>query len=551
MALVVLCAGLLFYGLGWLPMIGPDEPRYAEVAREMYASGDWITPQLGGLHWFEKPALTYWLSAVGYKLFGVSEFSARIGIALVAALSAWLLYFFGCRLRSASYGYLSASALLSSGLWLGFGRAATFDTPLAMTMELALLAFYLWEREQQNSSAEKQNNFWWYVCCFGLGLAVLAKGLVGIVLPAGIIGLYLLLTRGLISMLKRPVLLLVGAMIFLLTTATWYGPMFARHGREFWHEFFLAHHFQRYLTNKYQHPQPVWFFLAMALLGCLPWSFHLLGAGRDLIGRWRAFTNAEKITNDDRWQLYLWVWALLPVVFFSFSGSKLPGYILPVFPALALLIGGELEKLFAGKSSAQFTWLSALNGLLLTGVSALVWQHRKTAMEAREAVIVAISVALVAVAYLALLWSRKAIAATLFLPFGVMIIIVTSAHLLFPELGRQESMRELSRLAVQSAQPGERLAFYLNTEQSLNFYAPALPLRDEKAAMMTAMSVDEIVSEIKKQNASSLLIIALERWSGALTKNERFVTERLGGQERTNRHHDRLDSLVLLRVRLK
>ncbi len=552
-ALVVLCAGLLFYGLGWLPVIGPDEPRYAEVAREMYSSGDWITPRLGGLPWFEKPVLTYWLSAAGYTLFGVSEFSARLGITLVAALSAWLLCFFGGRMRSKRYGYLSAAALLSSGLWLGFGRAATFDTPLAMMMELALLAFYLWERERRNSSAGKPNNFWWYVCCFGLGLAVLAKGLVGIVLPAGIIGLYLLLTRGLVRVLTRPVRLLTGALLFLMTAATWYGPMFARHGREFWQEFFLAHHFQRYLTNKYQHPQPVWFFLAIALLGCLPWSFHLFAAGRDLIARWRVFTDAGNIPDDDRWRLFLWLWALLPVIFFSFSGSKLPGYILPVFPALALLIGGELEKLFAGKASVQFKWLSTLNGLLLLVPGVIVWQQRKAAMGADEgaAVIVAVMIALVAIAYLALLWLRREKAATLLLPFGVMLIVLAASHLLFPGLGRQESMRELSHLAAQSARPGERLAFYLNTEQSLNFYAPALPLRDEKAAMITAMTVDEIVAEIKKQPAPSLLVIALERWSGALTKNERFVTERLGGQERTNRHHDGLDNLVLMRVRLR
>src|SRR5581483_6276102 len=493
-ALMLLGAGLLFYASGRLPMIGPDEPRYAQVAREMYQSGDWITPRLGGIHWFEKPALTYWLVAAGYAIFGVSELAARLGVALVAGLSALMLYFFGRRVHSARYGYLSAAVLLSSGLWLGFGRGATFDTPLAMAIEMALLAFYLWERGQTTESANHKN-FWWYVCSFALGLAVLAKGLVGIVLPAGIIGLYLLITRRLMTVLKRPGLLLVGAAIFLATCATWYGPMFARHGREFWDEFFLAHHFQRYFTNKYQHPQPFYFFFAIALLGCLPWSFHLVAAG-NVIRRWRVFTGAKPVEKADRLRLLLWLWVLLPVIFFSFSGSKLPGYILPVFPAVALLISQELDLLWEVGCSRRFRLASVINGLMLLLAGAAVWLRGRPATGAGETEvrIAAAVIIVVAIAYLAALWSRREKAATLFLPFGVMLIVVAASHLVFQGLGRQASMRELSELAAQSARPGERLAFYINTEQSLNYYAPGLPLRDEKAAMITVMNEEEVAA---------------------------------------------------------
>src|SRR5262245_37958237 len=188
-ALVILCAVLFFYGLGSLPFIGPDEPRYAEVAREMLASGDWITPRLGGLKWFEKPAMTYWLSGAGYALFGENELGARFGIALVATLGVLLLYWFGRKVRSAQYGYLSAASLVTCGLWPGFARGATFDLPLAVAMELALFSFFLWEDRQR---AEDRNGLW-YVFSFALGLAVLSKGLVGIVLPLAIIAPYLLL----------------------------------------------------------------------------------------------------------------------------------------------------------------------------------------------------------------------------------------------------------------------------------------------------------------------------------------------------------------------
>ncbi|HYE72425.1 MAG TPA: phospholipid carrier-dependent glycosyltransferase, partial [Blastocatellia bacterium] len=136
--LVVLCAAIYFFRLGSLPFLGPDEPRYAQVAREMFESGDWITPRLAGLHWFEKPALLYWISATGYTIFGVSEFAARFGVALMASLAVLILYVFGRSVSSARYGYLSAATLATSGLWIGFGQAATFDMPLAVSITIAL-----------------------------------------------------------------------------------------------------------------------------------------------------------------------------------------------------------------------------------------------------------------------------------------------------------------------------------------------------------------------------------------------------------------------------
>ena len=112
-------------------MIGPDEPRYTEIAREMYQTGDWITPRLAGMHWFEKPALTYWLVAAGFQVFGVSEFTARLPIALFSSFGVFLLFYFGRRLFTTRFGYLSAAALITSSLWVGFSRAATFDLPLS------------------------------------------------------------------------------------------------------------------------------------------------------------------------------------------------------------------------------------------------------------------------------------------------------------------------------------------------------------------------------------------------------------------------------------
>src|SRR5262245_196797 len=281
-ALLFLCAVVFFYGLGRLPFIGPDEPRYAEVAREMYATGDWITPRLGGIKWFEKPALTYWLLAAGYALFGENEFSARFGVAAVSTFGALLLYFFGRRARSARFGYLSAAALVTCGLWPGFARGVTFDLALTVAIEIALLSFFLWESKE----SQVGRNRLWYVFCFALGLATLAKGLVGIVLPLLVIAPYLILTRNW-RILLNPSLMFFGALIFLGTAAVWYAPVMAKDGRAFVDEFFIGHHFQRYVSNKYRHPQPFYFFPLVALAGSFPWLFYLISS-LPSPGGWRA-----------------------------------------------------------------------------------------------------------------------------------------------------------------------------------------------------------------------------------------------------------------------
>jgi 4-amino-4-deoxy-L-arabinose transferase-like glycosyltransferase len=404
-ALGVLCLIVFFYGLGRLPFLGPDEPRYAQVAREMYESGDWITPRLAGQHWFEKPALTYWLAAAGYTLFGVSEFAARCGVALLASGGAWLLYWFGRRVRTARFGYLSAAALVTCGLWPGFARGATFDLPLSVCVELALVCFFVWTQQ-----VKRADRFWW-LFCGALGLAVLAKGLVGLVLPVAVATLYALLT-GRVRLVLQPRLLLPGALLLLGVVALWYGPMLARHGQEFVDEFIIRHHFQRYTSNKYKHPQPFYFFFLIVLAGSFPWLPFLLASVS------RGWRTGRKLVSDPAQQLtlFLWLWVLVPLLFFSFSGSKLPGYILPVFPALALLIGLELERWWTAATEGFLkTSGVALGCLLFAAAAGLRWLGRReldlTPFEAGALVGVA---ALVTLVYLTLLLVKSGRAATLF-----------------------------------------------------------------------------------------------------------------------------------------
>jgi 4-amino-4-deoxy-L-arabinose transferase-like glycosyltransferase len=510
LALASLCLFACFYGLGQLPFVGPDEPRYAEVAREMWLSGDWITPRLADIHWFEKPALSYWLTALGFQLLGVSEFAARLGNALFATAGVFLLYHFGRHVHSARFGYLNAAALLSMMFWSAFARAATFDLPLTVCLALALLAFFLWE---QAAATAKPQNGYWYLFAVAVGLALLAKGLVGIILPAGIIGLYLLLTRRW-RVLWQPKLLWLGGLLLLATAATWYGPMLAWHGREFINEFIIGHHLQRYTSNKYKHPQPFYFFFGIVLVGCLPWMMWLIASAQRTVQKRRALLSEP----GERLRLYLWCWVIVPLAFFSFSGSKLPGYILPVFPALALLIGLELERAW---ESANIPWAAWATTILLLLLAAIGWfaKGKVTWLPASTISALASLGAFFALLYLALLLMRKLGAATLLLPAAQTTLIVFAVNLTFPAIAQRESLREFIYSTKKLSFPGERCVFFINNHHSFDFYAPDMPLRDEKSELVTAMSVAEIDKLMNEHNLSSLIIITPQRWSEGITQH--------------------------------
>lgn len=538
-ALAALCAVVFFYGLGRLPLIGPDEPRYAEVAREMYATGDWVTPRLGGIKWFEKPALTYWLSSAGYALLGENEFGARFGVAVIAAFGVSLLYLFGRRAHSARFGYLSAAALVTCGLWPGFARGATFDLPLTVAIEMALFSFFFWD----NKEAKLGKDRLWYVFCFALGLATLAKGLVGIVLPLTVIAPYLVLTRNWKASLK-PRLLAIGALIFLATTAIWYAPVIAQNGREFIDEFFIGHHFQRYLSNKYKHPQPGYFFLLVVFAGSFPWSFCLLS------GAWRALKQWRE-RADDRLGLFLWLWVIVPIVFFSFSGSKLPGYILPVFPAVALIVGKELIRWWSNETplpNKQGYLTGAL--IIAVGIGSGVVLQRELGVDARAAWVMGAAAVLIAAVYLGLLFFKSGRAATLYLPFGLAVIVIAAAHLVFPGLGNRESLKKLSLMAVEAARPSERLIFFVNQDHGINFYATGLPLRDNRSELVTVTSVDEIALLVEASRSRSVLIASRKRWSDGVTESGKLLVEKIGEQDFNARCSPGCD-WVLLRAQKK
>ncbi len=325
--LFILIIAFYLYGLGQLPLLGPDEPRYAQIGREMFLTGDFITPRLGGHTWFEKPALLYWMIAAAFKIFGVSEWSARVGPAICGLLTIGAVWWVG---REIDLGFPS---LLITATCLGlvvFSRAASFDVVVTMTTTWSLAFFLMY---QLRSRRVLLIGFYSFV-----GLSLLAKGLVGIVVPFGVAGLYYLLRR---AWPERSVLLSLfwGVPLALAVAAIWYGPVIAKHGWSFVDEFFVQHHFARYVSNKYHHPQPIYFYPVIILMLAVPWTPFLIEAFiKARRWTWRSADDLSIV------RVFSLAWILFPIVFFSFSGSKLPGYVLPVLPGAALLIADVLRK---------------------------------------------------------------------------------------------------------------------------------------------------------------------------------------------------------------
>ena len=339
--LSLVCAAYLV-GAGALSFVGPDEPRYAQVAREMFERGDLVTPTLGGETWFEKPALLYWLMIGAYATFGAVEWAARLPSAL-AGLATVGAVVWTCRRveafdetarRASSLAFVCGAAAASSLGLLVFARAASFDC-LVTAATAWTLAFFFAAEVERNEAARGRLLMSMYVCA---GVGLLAKGLVGVVVPGVVVASYYLL-RGRFPGRRMLSSVAWGVPVALLIAAVWYAPVIWTHGRGFVDEFFIQHHFARYTTNKYKHPQGFYFYFLILPLLALPWT-PALGAA---VAEARSWAWRGESAGD-RLRVFALAWTLAPLLFFSASGSKLPGYVLPALPGAALLAGEWLAR---------------------------------------------------------------------------------------------------------------------------------------------------------------------------------------------------------------
>ncbi len=421
--LAAVCLLLYGWGASWRGLVGPDEPRYASIAREMARSGDWVTPRLWGRPWFEKPALLYWIGAAATDLGLDDDRATRLPLALLSFL--FLIYFHRrlSALADRESADVAVAALATCAGWAAFSQIGVFDLPVAAATGVALLALAGWIRDPADKTGLPWFGAW-------LGVGLLAKGLVT---PAiAVLALApTVLRRGFLSTARDLFHPRVIAP-FLAVAAPWYVLCYIRNGPVFLEEFIWKHHVQRFISPELQHVQPWWFYLPVAVAALAPWTPLLAG-------RWKRGELSDPLAS------FFVSWGAGTILLFSVSTNKLPGYLLPALPALAALIGLRYRR------APRAAWLTAAALLLLFPLAESLlapaiadglsdaWPPQGIRL-APAALYAAIACA----ACFAALRDRKRVAA-LTIAAGAAIGLIHLKMSVFPELDRAAGSRDLWR----------------------------------------------------------------------------------------------------------
>jgi 4-amino-4-deoxy-L-arabinose transferase-like glycosyltransferase len=466
--LLALALGMFFgFRLGGYPLANPDEGRNAEIPREIVASGNWVTPQLNGVNYFEKPPLMYWAVAVSLELLGPGEWSVRAVPALFALGGALLTYAATRRIYGRAAGLTAALVQGTSLFYFILGHALILDMAVSVLMSVTLYCFILGVREPPG----RRRRWLFYGLYASAALATLTKGLIGFLVTGAVMFLWLLVFNQWKRL--RPLHLPTGALLFLAVAAPWH-VLAALHNPSWMHRYLVYEHFERFTSTVASRPGPWWYFVPIVLLGLFPWTGFLWAGLREAgRGGW-----ANRAKNADTW--FFLTWAGFVFLFFSASHSKLPPYILPVFPALAVLIGRRLAPAVTeGAASLRrgLVVFSFVGGLLAVALCAVVvWPRLVHGMSAPQAQ--ALRPSAFAMAAVLLLggiltpWLARtrgprsalgALVATLALFCGLLTGVAADIQ--------KPGTKELALLVKARAQPGDRVMHYHEFFHDFTFYA--------------------------------------------------------------------------------
>jgi 4-amino-4-deoxy-L-arabinose transferase-like glycosyltransferase len=366
------CAFLFFYGISQFGLIGADEPRYAQVAREMLERHDWITPVLDGHPWLEKPPLYYWQAMLAYSVLGVSDKAARIPSAIDATLLVLAVYFFFLRFRRGVEVDAALMTASCAGI-IGFAHAASMDMALAAAFSIGMLAWWAWR--------ETENRIYLAVFYICMALGTLAKGPVAVFLAAVVIAAFAAITHEWRLALRTSSL--TGIALFCAIALPWYVAVQVGNP-QFFREFILEHNLARFSTDLYHHRQPFWYYLPVTALALAPWTVVVIAAVVEPLRTWWADRHSlsDEADRELQFNLFACCWLVVPVVFFSLSQSKLPGYILPAIPAGAVLVADYLRRR-SEKNVAISKWMAGLHAVVASAaivpallIAYVVTEHR-------------------------------------------------------------------------------------------------------------------------------------------------------------------------------
>ena len=470
--LAAIAAATLFFQLGRLPLIGADEPRYARIAGEMTLESRWVTPTLEGRPWLEKPPLYYWLTIPVFRLAGQSEAAARLGPALAALWTAFVIYWLGSALWSRLAGLIGAAALLTMVGFAAFGRSASTDMPMAacMTTFLAVLAV-----------AARYSQPWWKVLAgyVFLGLAILAKGPVALVLAVGIGACYWAFRDRWELRCWHPV---AGLATALAVSLPWFWLAFRQNGFGFILVFFINHNLARYVTDIHHHTQPFYYYVPVILGFVFPWAAWLLFSAPAPRNALRAMRNWREWNPAN---LFIGCWILFPLLFFSISRSKLPGYVIPVLPAIAMLVGSKLAGwIEGGPSPRRSAALGHAVASIAVGIGVLLVLRTRYGAGWMPGVLIGAITLVPALAGTAAAlcgrWRAAVVATTVQGVASVMAFVLLAS----PFLAASLSARDIALAALSSRSAGEEIATYKYFHHTLDYYTAyqiASDLEDREA----------------------------------------------------------------------
>jgi 4-amino-4-deoxy-L-arabinose transferase-like glycosyltransferase len=457
--ILILLYVCLFSGLGVLGLVGPDEPRYAAIARAMADTHDWVTPRLWGTPWFEKPVLYYWLAGIAMRIFGVGEFAARLPSALAALLAVAAIKWAALRSYGLGAAWFSLLMLPASVAMIGFSRAAGPDMLFAGLLTAAMaVACEMLQKPRPGPILRIAFGFF-------LGAAVLAKGPAAIILAGGATLMWAAIYRQWRAPFRflHPLIIVV----FCATALPWY-VLCALRNPDFLRVFIWQHNFQRYLTPVFEHRQPFWFFGYILLLAVFPWILFLGAALFGAISRLKDRAAPESI------DAFFACWALFPVLFFSLSQSKLPGYILPAIPPLFILLGQWVSSAMALKTKSVLRALGWTGGLFLLAVIPLATAIVRGVNKMPPGYVPVESVVfLIGIVIVALVLKSRPREALLFVALFATVTVAIANFDVLPGLNNQFSARPLAVKILKTDPSGGNVAVYRLPrawEYGMNFY---------------------------------------------------------------------------------
>lgn len=453
---------LVFLAVYLTPLAGhnllePDEGRYSEIPREMIESGNYVTPMLNYVKYFEKPAMLYWMNALSFKVLGQNALASRLPSALCALFGIAVTGVFGAFIFGTRAGFTAAVLTGSSLLYYAIGTINITDMPLAFFMTLTMTSFY--------AGNIKGNRHWYLISYAAMALGVLTKGLIAFVLPAGIVFFYIIVTRK--WRLILDLLYIPGISLFFVVTAPWF-YLVCRDNPDFFYFFFVQEHFLRYTTTMHDRNEPFWFYLALLPVAVMPWTAFLFA----LASKTSTLRSPEGKEMKDA-NIFLMLWFAVILLFFSISGSKLIPYIVPCIPPLALLTAANISRMINLNRwmGSALGWSIAV--ALLFTVAALVYAFVGDDLTPMENIMITLGVStgLLGGSFFTWKYSRKLDYEKAFATLCIgWILFIFGLQCVYIPLDRTRSTYYVSAKIVEAQRPGETIAVFGEILQGVPFY---------------------------------------------------------------------------------